>query len=176
MLPWRSTRIVGGDHAADRGGRARGQVDTEVEPGRARMRLEFLQRHSGTDGHLGLDRVDRLDLGEAGKADQHLATGRNAGTDEPGVAALHHDRRSGCRTRLYDRDHLGRGRGPYDAACGAGETAGPVRLVGCAQVVVDEDVCRPDGRTERVFQAGHDRTRRRMVCSISPSRVSTPSE
>ena len=74
---------------------------------------------AGFDGHREVDRVDRPDPVHAaeGEDDVVAVLGRDPAADEPGVAALRHDRQPRLGANLDDgRDLRGRAR-PHDEPC-----------------------------------------------------------
>ena len=92
---------VGRDQAADGRRVAGGEVDAEVQPQGPDRPLQCGKGHPGADGDLAGDLVDRPDVAQpATSTARPRPSGRHAAADEPGVAALGHDRlrRTGRRS------------------------------------------------------------------------------
>ena len=151
---------VGGDDAADGGAVARAEVDAGVEAGVARVRLQRGERDAGARLDLRGAAVDRAERRSSrAQAEHDLAAARNAGADQPGVAALRHDRARRARAQAPAPRRPARCRpGRTTARAAAAVAPGPVDLEGRAQVLVGQHVGVADGVGEILHEAvGHTR-------------------
>ena len=97
---------IGREIAADGAGAFRRQ-QLRIEPvGFGRRFARALQRDPGFDRHGVGDRIDLADLVEPGEREHDLAMMRDLPADQPGIAALRHDRGLGFVGELEDRRHL----------------------------------------------------------------------
>ena len=158
---------IGGDHAADGRAVARGEVDAELEAGASRMGLQRSEANARAGGHLTGSRVDGLQRGEPGEAQQHLSAAGHAGPDKPRIASLNGDRhpRGAARTQ-HRRNLFGAGRTDHHRGRGA-ETPGPVDFVRAAQLRIGEDVRIADDRAQCLCE------RARVCAHSSLSRTAT---
>ena len=114
------------------------------------------ERDPGAGLHLRGGAIDRPELGEPRRAEDHLAAARDAGADHARVAALGDDGRAVLAAGAEHRGHLPGVGGAHDGARDTPVAAGPVDLEGRADVVVDKDVALADRRREALDQvAGH---------------------
>ena len=142
-----------------------------------RRALQVGDRHAGIGRHLRRGDVDRVERGHPGEAHDDLAVERHAPADEPGVAALGHERDTCRAADAHDgRDLLG-GAGPHDGRGGAVEAAGPVGDVARHHVGLGEHVPGADDRLELGADGGgqSDRHTRAVAAhrTIIPHRSSS---
>ena len=148
---------VGGHQATDGRGVASPEVDAECPARRAGRGVERGQRDAGCRRHLARGVVDRTDGVEPAQRqhDRH----RPAGTPPPtrpvlppwGTTAT-----SSLVAPSQDRGHLVDRAGPHDGRGPPDEAPGPVLLVACSQVGVDQHVTSADdgGEISQVSQDG----------------------
>lgn len=115
-------------------------VDGELEPVRADVRLEALERHPRPDRHLRGGEIDRIELLQAGETQDHLAVARRPAADHARVAALRHDCDTGGRTRGKHAGNLVWIAGTDDEERLAREPAGEVVLVARLHLGIGEHV------------------------------------
>ena len=106
-MPWAiaaGAAGIGRKIAADGAGAFRGQ-QLRVEPVGARGGLaRALQRDAGLAGQRVRCRVDLADAVEPVERQHDLVVQRDLAADEPGIAALRHDRRRGVVGEFENRD------------------------------------------------------------------------
>ena len=97
---------VGGDHPADGGRVARGEVHPDVPARLARGRLDRGQDRPRTDGDFARVGVNRADLRQPAQRHDDLAATRHRSTDETRVAALGNDGHPGRMAGAQHGDDL----------------------------------------------------------------------
>ena len=117
---------VGREIAADLAGALAAEAEREQAVRGLGRRLHCGQGAAGLGDQPFAARVDRADPVEAGEAEDHLPAAHvgNAAADQPGIAALRHDRHPGARRRAPRappprRSCAGAGRPPRRHRCGA---------------------------------------------------------
>ena len=100
--------------------------------------------HARADRDLRRRRVELADRVEPGEREHDLARARDLAADEPGVAALRHERRARLRARGDHRRHLRGGARPHDPGSGTAEAPGDVALVARGQLGIGEHVALAD--------------------------------
>ena len=102
----RGAARIGGEIAADRAG-AFGRQQQRIEPVDIRRRFAHApERHAGFRRDRVRGRVDLADLVHAVERQHDLAVMRNLPADQPGIAALRHDRRLRLVGEFEDRRYL----------------------------------------------------------------------
>ncbi len=114
------------DGAADRGAVPAGEVHAVGEAGGGRRPVQAADQHARADGGLRGRRVDRQGVAEPAQAQHDLPAGGHPAADEPGVAALGHQRGPVPGADLHDRGHPGGAHRPDDGGRPADEAPGPV--------------------------------------------------
>ena len=109
----RDAARVGREVAADRAGSLRGERQRKQAVGALRGGLSLRERHAGLDDHRVGERIDLANAVHPPQRehDRRAAAVGGLAADEPGVAALRHDRRARRRAGADDgRDLRGRAR------------------------------------------------------------------
>ena len=146
VAQYRNPAGIGRQISADLAAALGAEAEGEQPVGLAGRLLQMRQDAAGLDGHREIDRVDLADAVHAAEGENDLGPvlGRDAASDEAGVAALRHDRQPGFGADPHHRrDLLGRCR-PNHEPGGAAPEAARLDQVGFLLGRIGDPAPRPD--------------------------------
>ena len=110
---------IGRNVAADLAAAFRTEAQRKQPVDRGRRLVQVGEDAAGLDGHREVDRIDRAYPVHPAECQHDIIAvrGRDPAADQPGIAALRHDRQPGLSTNLDDRGHLRRRTRPHDEPC-----------------------------------------------------------